>query len=218
LTPEGFPRSVTTLTKSERPTLQLTSTFTPDTDGDWEFALGSMGSANLFIDGQLVVNNSSNWTAGELWFNMGSTERRGVLRGLKKDKQYPLEVRCSQRVDLRGSPFKSAGAIRVGALPLIDADKAIAEAVEVAKASDVAVVVVGLNGDFESEGYDRKHMDLPGTSNKLVSEIIKANPKTIIVNQTGTPVSMPWINEAQTLVQVSGKRCSKAGLDGLPST
>lgn len=174
-----------------------------------------MGSANLFVDSQLVVNNSSNWTAGQLWFNMGSTERRGVLKGLKKGHQYPLEVRCSQRVNLRGSPFKSAGAIRVGALPLIDADKAIADAAEVAKASDVAVVVVGLNEDFESEGYDRKHMDLPGTSNKLVSAILEANPKTIIVNQTGTPVAMPWVDEAQTLVQVSGSIRARAILSGL---
>lgn len=76
---------------------------------------------------------------------MGSTERRGVVRGLQKGKKYSVEVRCSPRVDLRGSPFKTAGALRVGALPLIDEDKAISEAVAVAKASDVAVVVVGLN-------------------------------------------------------------------------
>jgi hypothetical protein len=46
---------------------------------------------------------------------------------------------------------------------------------------------------------------LPGSSNKLVSAVLKANPKTIIVNQTGTPVAMPWVDEAPTLVQVSGR-------------
>ncbi len=76
---------------------------------------------------------------------MGSTERRGVVKGLQKGNKYSIEVRCSPRVDLRGSPFKSAGALRVGALPLVDEEKAIADAVAVAKAADVAIVVVGLN-------------------------------------------------------------------------
>lgn len=43
---------------------------------------------------------------------------------------------------------------------------------------------------------------LPGLTNRLVQEVIKANPRTVVVNQTGTPVEMPWVNEAHTLVQV----------------
>lgn len=70
-----------------------------------------------------------------------------------------------------------------------------------AKNADVAIVVVGLNEDFESEGYDRKHMDLPGTTNKLIRAILEVNPNTVIVNQSGTPVTMPWVNHAHSLVQ-----------------
>lgn len=47
---------------------------------------------------------------------------------------------------------------------------------------------------------------LPGLTNILISEILKANPNTVIVNQTGTPVAMPWIGAANTLVQV--RQCS----------
>ena len=43
---------------------------------------------------------------------------------------------------------------------------------------------------------------LPGLTNKLISEVIRANPKTIVVNESGTPVEMPWIDEAHTLLQV----------------
>lgn len=42
---------------------------------------------------------------------------------------------------------------------------------------------------------------LPGTSNELVSAVVKANPNAIIINQSGTPVAMPWVNEVSTLVQ-----------------
>ena len=56
---------------------------------------------------------------------------------------------------------------------------------------------------WESEGFDREHMKLPGLSDRLVSEVIKANPNTVVINQSGTPVEMPWESEAHTLLQVS---------------
>ena len=43
---------------------------------------------------------------------------------------------------------------------------------------------------------------LPGLTNRLVSEVLAANPNTVVVNQSGTPVEMPWINDAHTLLQV----------------
>lgn len=44
---------------------------------------------------------------------------------------------------------------------------------------------------------------LPGLTNRLVSEVLRADPNTVLVNQSGTPVAMPWIDEAPTLLQVS---------------
>lgn len=43
---------------------------------------------------------------------------------------------------------------------------------------------------------------LPGLTNKLITEVIKANPNTVVVNQSGTPVAMPWIDDASTVLQV----------------
>ena len=70
-------------------------------------------------------------------------------------------------------------------------------------------ILIGVRWDYliscyswESEGFDREHMKLPGISDRLVSEVLKANPNTIVVNQSGTPVEMPWEAEAHTLLQV----------------
>lgn len=194
---DGVPQDVA----HSSPYIQYSTFFVPDTAGDWEFALGSSLSANFFLDGKMIINNSDNWAPGEMWFNTGSEERRGVVKDLEKGKKYKIEVRAWPRVELRGSPFKSAGAIRVGALPSFKAEDGIADAIKVAQSADLAIVVVGLNEDYESEGFDRKHMDLPGAANDLVAAIIRANPKTIVVNQTGTPVAMPWVDQASTLVQ-----------------
>lgn len=48
----------------------------------------------------------------------------------------------------------------------------------------------------------RMTFSLPLLTNKLVTEVLQANPNTIIVNQSGTPVRMPWANDATTLLQV----------------
>lgn len=43
---------------------------------------------------------------------------------------------------------------------------------------------------------------LPGLTDKLVSEVLKANPNTVIVNQSGSPVDMSaWVDQATTVVQ-----------------
>ncbi|GAA6041796.1 hypothetical protein JCM8097_007165 [Rhodosporidiobolus ruineniae] len=67
--------------------------------------------------------------------------------------------------------------------------------------SDFAIVVVGTNPDWESEGFDRKDLRLPGETDALVSAVLAANPNTIIVNQSGTPVEFPWLKDASTLLQ-----------------
>ena len=65
----------------------------------------------------------------------------------------------------------------------IDPETALTDAVELAKKSDVAIVVVGLNPDWESEGFDRKDLKLPMDQDKLVKAVAGANPNTIVVVQ-----------------------------------
>lgn len=81
-------------------------------------------------------------------------------------------------------------------------DEALAaEAVEAAKKADKAVIFAGLPDSFESEGYDRAHMELPQCQNRLIAEIIKAQPNTIVVLHNGSPVEMPWLSDAKGLLE-----------------
>lgn len=75
------------------------------------------------------------------------------------------------------------------------------DAVEIAKASDVAVVVCGLNQDWESEGDDRPDLNLPLRSNELISRIAAANPNTVVVLQGGSSLAMPWLKDVRAVVQ-----------------
>lgn len=76
-----------------------------------------------------------------------------------------------------------------------------AEALQAAKAADKIVVFAGLPESFESEGYDRKHMDLPACQNRLIQELAAVNPNLIVVLHNGAPVTMPWLDEVKGLLE-----------------
>lgn len=113
----------------------------------------------LFFDGKLLLKNEADWTQGETFFGMGSKEQIAVVNDLEKGRTYNVEIRSWARIEQRSSPVKIGGAIRFGAVPVVDDQQAILEAVEVAKTADNVIVVVGLNEDFECEGHDRKTME-----------------------------------------------------------
>ncbi|MBQ8016323.1 MAG: glycoside hydrolase family 3 C-terminal domain-containing protein [Clostridia bacterium] len=66
------------------------------------------------------------------------------------------------------------------------------QAVEVAKRCETVVLFIGLTDDYEAEGFDRTHMNLPEAHDNLVREILKVNKNVVIVLAGGSPVEMPW--------------------------
>ncbi|GAA2820732.1 glycoside hydrolase family 3 protein [Saccharopolyspora taberi] len=73
-------------------------------------------------------------------------------------------------------------------------------ALEAAREADVAVVVVGTNDEAETEGRDRTTLDLPGAQDELVRAVLEANPRTVVVVNAGSPVLMPWAQDASALL------------------
>lgn len=76
-----------------------------------------------------------------------------------------------------------------------------AEAVETAEHADIAVVFAGLPDAFESEGYDREHMRMPECQNRLIAEIVKVQPNTVVVLHNGSPVEMPWADDVRGILE-----------------
>lgn len=66
----------------------------------------------------------------------------------------------------------------------MEKEKALQEATALAANSDVAIVVVGLNSDWEAEGFDRPDLSLPCDQDALISQVLQANPRTVVVIQT----------------------------------
>lgn len=176
----------------------------PETTGKHSFGLSSVGPAKMYINGQLLIDNWD-WTdAGEAMFD-GSVEEHAVWPMVAGT---PVEILIESNNEVRPvhkvhkGPTHGYGGCRIGYVERPDKDL-IAEAAEVAASADVAIVIVGLDAEWESEGYDRQTMDLPkdGNQDRLIAAVAKANPRTIVVNQSGTPISMPWVDDVPAILQ-----------------
>ena len=166
---------------------------TPKISGVHEFGLLSTGKAKMYLDGELLIDNWDNTTQGDAFFTQGTTEKTGQ-RELKAGQSYELKIEFE--ADLQNT-FR---ALRYGILPP-DLEGGIENAVALAKASDAVILMVGTNDDWETEGNDKEMLALPGMQNELIKQVIAANPKTVVVNNSGSPVAMPWLDEAPAVIQ-----------------
>ena len=86
------------------------------------------------------------------------------------------------------------------------------EAVKAAKEADVAVLFLGLPDNFESEGYDRKHMNLPNCQNELVEKVLEVQKHVVVVLHNGSAVIMPWKDQVEGILEayLGGEAVGKA--------
>jgi len=89
------------------------------------------------------------------------------------------------------------------------------QAVALAAHCDVAVVFAGLPESMDSEGADRKHLDLPPCQNTVIQAIVQAQPNTIVVLCNGAPVRMPWVSDAAAILEsyLAGEAVGEAQID-----
>ncbi len=76
------------------------------------------------------------------------------------------------------------------------------EAVEAAEDADIIVIFAGLPGSYESEGFDRADINLPAEQNKLIDDLAHLGKKTVVVLHNGAPVSMPWIDSVDAVIDM----------------
>ena len=87
-----------------------------------------------------------------------------------------------------------------------------ADAVQAAKDADAAVIFAGLPDSFESEGYDRTHLNLPDCQNRLIDKICDVQKNVVVVLHNGSPVVMTWKDRVSAIVEayLGGQAVGKA--------
>ncbi|HEX5403842.1 MAG TPA: glycoside hydrolase family 3 C-terminal domain-containing protein [Pseudonocardiaceae bacterium] len=157
-----------------------TGKVTPTTTGTYTFATTSDDGSRLFVNGQEIINDFQDQAA---------TTTTGTIN-----------LTAGVPVSIELDYFQDGGASQVslGWAPPGFTTPAITAAVNLARTSNVAVVFAN---NFESEGSDLSSIDLPGDQNLLISSVAAANPNTIVVLNTGSAVTMPWLSSVAGVLE-----------------
>ena len=178
--------------------------FQADQTGEYELGLCIYGTGNLYVDGKLLIDNTTKQRQGTVFFGVGTAEEKSTIH-MKKGKTYHVKLSFASAPTSKllggGVPQFGGGGFRIGGAWVLKMDDTIAEAVKLAKEYEQVVICAGLNQDWEGEGADRVDMKLPGRMDDLIAQVAEANAKTVVVMQTGTPVEMPWLDKVAGLVQ-----------------
>jgi beta-glucosidase len=175
--------------------LELVTRFTPDQDGRWRLGVAGFGDCELDIDGAAVAAGSVHQDGFDIAEIFQAAPQHSASVPLRAGR--PVDVRLRYRWPGDAVIFR-AGLV-VGH-PVRTAGDELARAVDLARSSDVAVVVVGTSEDVESEGFDRTSLALPGRQDDLVRAVAAVNPRTVVVVNAGAPVEMAWRDEVAAVL------------------
>ena len=177
--------------------LELTTRWTPAESGRVRFGFEAAGAATIEIDGRTVLDRRT----------ADAGDDPGTALFTPPTATTPLDVEAGRTLDVRIA-FRRAGAggLDVAALAFgLDAgddgdDRLLAEAAELAARSDVVILVVGTSSTVESEGFDRTDLALPGRQDELAERVLSANPRTVAVVNSGSPVLLGWRDRAAAIL------------------
>lgn len=180
-------------------TVELTGTFTPRATGPHTFGIKGLGAFTFTVDGTTYYDDVQTTDSDDPFISFfGDPEPRAEVR-LTADT--PVEVSLTHAVVFPAdAAMKSVGFSLCHQEPRRDPDELIAEAAEAARAADTAVVVVATTDRVESEGFDRADLRLPGHQDDLVRAVAAANPNTVVVVNSGSPVELPWRDEVAAVL------------------
>ena len=180
--------------------IELRARLRADVAGAWRIGVAALGHCALELDGETVIDTDIAFDGSDPVAALLDPPQRFVER----------ELMAGQTVDVRisvgSAPEAAAGLgmiLGVGlgiGRPQRAPEDEFAAAIEAARNAEVAVVVVGTTEQLESEGRDRTTLVLPGRQNDLVAAVAAANPRTVVVVNSGAPVEMPWRDEVAAVL------------------
>jgi beta-glucosidase len=162
--------------------IRWTGTITAPETGRYELGVTSDDGSWLYLDGQLLVDN-------------------GGQHGMSA-RSKAVELRAGEPHEIRVDMNERGG----GAGVVLGWQKVEGDPIDVAaaraKAADVALVFVGHTNSIETEGTDRETLELPENQVELLRAVAAANPKTVVVLNTGAPVLVEgWLGEVPALLE-----------------
>ncbi|MEM9464003.1 MAG: glycoside hydrolase family 3 C-terminal domain-containing protein [Actinomycetota bacterium] len=195
---------------AERWSARITATIVPEVDGPHVFTLTESGRATLRVDGAVVIDaTAADIERGDAFFGFGSVE-------MSSEVDLRAGVPSTVEIEFHNEGAVLLAGVIVGARPLVERDL-VGDAARLAAECDVALVVVGTNDDWETEGRDRDLWELPGGQPELIRAVAAANPRTVVVLNVGSPHAVDWLDDPAAVLSVgfAGQELGEAVVDML---
>jgi beta-glucosidase len=164
--------------------------FWPQKSGTYELSICGPGSGAILLDGQTIIDSNTPGEIDPYHLLGGPATRRTVTVELTSGAPVAIQIDYA----LAGNPLE------VLSLGMRQPAGTIEEAVAVARGADATILVVGSSSKTESEGYDRESLDLPGGQNELARAVLAVMPRTVVVLNSGAPMTMPWLESARAVL------------------
>lgn len=172
---------------------RATGVLTVPEAGRYTIVLVQTEPARLLIDGVLVLDGSAVEMPPSIEFFGRATGEQSIELELSPEK--PLHIEMQSKVTAGMLLGAKLGIHTV--FPADSIERAVAAAVE----ADAVVMVVGTDGDWDSEGHDRESLRLPGRQDELVERVLAVAPDAVVVVNAGAVVELPWASRCRALLQ-----------------
>ncbi|KAH8879310.1 hypothetical protein GQ53DRAFT_775053 [Thozetella sp. PMI_491] len=198
---------------------RCTTSYTPPISGKHYISFSGIGPSKLFIKGEMLSHQERE-TPDSMAFFLGVQEEHRFQYDFDAAKTYEIVIESipSQIPNSELHLFDGQISAHLGLVEQAEMDRdLLGEAVALAEEADMAICFVGNTVQWETEGQDLATMQLPadGSQDALISAVAKANPNVVVVNTTGVPVEVPWLDEVGALRQAwyAGQESGNAILD-----
>jgi beta-glucosidase len=169
-----------------------TTVLTPDQDGYHRFSLAVAGRSSLYLDGALVAEGARE----AIHFIDGPSYALQAFVSLVAGRPVTIRVEYETGPAIALEEFGLRPEVQLGWQP---PDSLTDDAAALAARCDAAVVIVN---QASGEGMDRQSLSLPGDQDRLITEVARTNPRTVVVLNTPGPVLMPWLDNVAAVLQV----------------
>ncbi len=189
---------------------RVSGTLRAESTGVHEVRLVQSGRARVLLGDEVIIDaTEGDIPRGDSYFGMGSIELSAPVH-LEAGVDVAVQVEFTNRdsVILSGAT--------IGVVSQVEEDL-MGRAVALAASCDLAIVIVGTNDDWETEGRDRDLWELPGDQPELIRRVAEANPRTVVVLNVGAPHSLDWIDDPAAVLSVGfgGQELGEAVVDML---
>jgi beta-glucosidase len=177
--------------------VEISGTLTAEVSGTHELGIRGIGRFRLAAAGRVLFDGQVRPESDDLAATFLAPPEHRLPLELAAGEQAEISLTHSVRL----APEFAFASLSLGyGAPVGTAAELLAEAEEMARVSDVAIVVVGTTEEVESEGFDRTTLALPGQQDDLVRRVAAANPRTVVVVNAGSPVELPWADDVAAVL------------------